>query len=284
MKNSIFKLVKISFVLLALVSVVSCDSTNNDTSYLNDRPSVSYFVPSGTGTLLVQPGIVSTYDVKVGISEPKSFDRTFTYSIDPSSTAVLNTDFTISSTLKVPANSIVGTITVTGDYDASTLAGKKVKFNLDSVEDASIGQRASFVLTIQRFCPVADDYMIGDYAISDVNAAVGPDNGTSNFAPGIVTITSNGPTSRTWMNQILPAFVPAPKQIVLGLICNSIVLQDRTTGLQCSAGVPYIYVSAGADNSAYDDNDDSFFIVSYVEDPNGSCGGPFLSSFSLTKQ
>ncbi|MEZ4793076.1 MAG: hypothetical protein R2783_06340 [Gelidibacter sp.] len=283
MKNKIYSLVKMSLVLLAFIGFVSCDSTDDDTSFLNDRTSVSYFVPGSSGTLLVQDGITSTYDIKVGISEPKSFDRAFTYTLDPSSTAVLGTDFTVSSTLTVPANSIVGTISVTGDYGASTLAGKTAKFNLVSVEDAVLGARKMFTLTIQRFCPVASDYLIGDYEISDVNAQIGPGNGTSNFAPGVVTITANGPTSRTWMNSLLPAFVPAPKQIVLDLICGSVILQDRTTGLQCTSGVPYIYVGAGASNSAYDDNDDSFLIVNYTEDPNGSCGGPFLSSFSLTK-
>lgn len=278
------KFLKISLSFLAFAAFIGCDSTDDDTSYLNDRTSVSYFVPGASGTLLVQDGIQSTYDIKVGISEPKSFDRAFTYTIDPSSTAVLGTDFTVSSTLTVPANSIVGTISVTGDYAASSLAGKIARFNLESVEDASIGARKTFTLTIQRFCPVADDYMIGDYQISDVSAQIGPGNGTSNFAPGVVTITANGPTSRTWMNLLLPAFVATPRQIVLDLVCGSISLQERTTGLQCTAGVPYIYTAAGgSDNSTYDDSDDTFFIVNYTEDPNGSCGGPFLSSFSLTK-
>lgn len=284
MKNKIYNLVKISLVLFAFVGFVSCDSTDDDTSFLNDRTSVSYFVPGASGTLLVQDGVSSTYDIKVGISEPKSFDRAFTYTIDPASTAELGTDYTVSSTLVVPANSIVGTITVTGDYNASTLAGKTVIFNLTDVEDAVLGARKSFTLTLQRFCPVAADYLVGDYQISDVSANIGPGNGTSNFKPGIVTITANGATSRTWMNSLLVAFVPTPKQIVLDLICGSLILQDRTTGLQCTSGVPYIYVSAGADNSTYNDNDDTFLIVNYTEDPNGSCGGPFLSSFSLTKQ
>ena len=284
MKNKIFNSVKISLLLISFIGFIACDSKDDDTSYLDDRTSVSYFVPGASGTLLVQEDVNSTYDIKVGISEPKPFDRAFVYEIDPSSTAVLGTDFTVSSSLIIPANSIVGTISVTGDYAASTLVGKTVKFNLVDVEDALLGARQTFTLTIQRFCPVADDYMIGDYQISDVSATIGPGNGTSNFSPGVVTISSNGPTSRTWMNQLLPAFVPTPRQIVVDLICGSLILRDRTTGLQCTSGVPYIYTAAGSgDISTYDDSDDSFFIVTYTEDPNGSCGGPFLSSFSLTK-
>ena len=42
-------------------------------------------------------------------------------------------------------------------------------------------------------------------------------------------------------------------------------------------------IDAGANNSSYDLSSDLNFTIFYTEDPLGSCGGPFLSSFSLTK-
>ncbi|MEZ4803673.1 MAG: hypothetical protein R2797_12950 [Gelidibacter sp.] len=120
---------------------------------MNDRDSVSYFVPNASASLFVEEGQNAVYDVKIGISEPKPYDRSFTYSIDPSSTAVEGVDYTISSSLTIPANSIVGQISITGNFENAVLEGKKVKLILDSVEGSVLGSRTAFTLTLVKSCP-----------------------------------------------------------------------------------------------------------------------------------
>ena len=133
-------------------------------------------------------------------------------------------------------------------------------------------------------CPAPDTFLVGDYQIADVNAAVGPGNGTSNFAPGIVTITGDANT-RTFQNAILPLFNTQIETINLTLNCGIIQIEDVNPSLSCTGGIPYLLTTTdGANSTTYSlADDDASFIVNYIEDPQGSCGGPFNSSFSLTK-
>ena len=114
------KILKFSLLVLLFVGLSSCDSTDDNTSYLDNRVSVSFFAPGSSGTLLVKETSVSSFDIVIGISEPKPVSRAYTVSVDPSSTAVENVDFTMSSTLTMPANSTIVNITITADYGAST--------------------------------------------------------------------------------------------------------------------------------------------------------------------
>jgi hypothetical protein len=279
---------KLLFIATLLV-FVSCDSKDDDTSYLDDRQAVAYFAPVNSGTLLVEEGASRFYDVKVGVSEARSFARTYTIEIDPTSEAVNGVDYTlVSTTFEIPANSVVGSFRlVSGDYDSSTLTGKNVKFKLIELEDNTLilNTRSVFTLNVVRFCPIPDEYMSGEYAVADVTATVGPGNGTQNFAAGTVTIMSDpdDPTARVFETPVLPAFNAEIETVVLNLSCGNLKFSEVNPGLFCTAGVNYLFVDDLEAGNMYDLADDSVFVIQYIEDPNGSCGGPFMSSFSLTK-
>ncbi|MGG5487904.1 hypothetical protein [Gaetbulibacter sp. PBL-D1] len=285
------KILKISLVLLTFIGFVSCDSTDDDTSYLNDRTPVAYFVPGNSGTLLVEEGVTRNAQITVGVSESRPYDRSFTVSIDPTSSAIEGEDFLLpNTTFQIPANSLVGSFNVTsGDYEASSLSGKTVKINLVEVEDTSvIGPRITYSLVVIRYCPIPETYMVGEYAISDVAATVGPGNGTENFSSSTVTISTSAtdPTARVFSASVLPAFNSEIETVTLYLSCGSFSMSDVLPGLSCQPGGanPAYIFSTDPDNiSTYDLDDDQSFVISYIEDPDSSCGGPFESSFSLTK-
>ena len=274
--------------IAALLVFVSCDSKDDDTSYLDDRQTISYFAPVNSGTLLVEEGASRFYDVKVGVSEALPYARTYTIVTDPSSEAVEGVDYTLAtSTFEIPANSVVGSFRLlSGDYDSSTLNGKTVKFNLVEVEKTKILEnRSTFTLTVIRYCPIPTDYMVGDYQIQDLVATVGPGNGTANYASGVVTISAvdDDPTARTFSAAVLPAFNAEIETINLYLSCGNMGMDDVNPGLFCVEGVNYIFTADPENVPTYDLADDSAFTITYIEDPNGSCGGPFLSSYTLTK-
>lgn len=268
MKN----ILKYSMIFSLFIGFVSCDSTDDDTGYLNDRTSVSYFVPGSSGTLLVEEEAPAVYEVKVGISEPKNFDRAFTYSIDPTSTAVEGVDFTTSSTLVVPANSVVGTITVTGIYAGSVLAGKVAKFNLEDVEDALIGQRKQFSLNIFRSCPVPSDYFVGTYEIQQQsgNAPFG-----IGFAWGTQTVEVTGSANvRSYNYSYAPAAFDSPYFMDMSLICGNIfvngTIQPGNGTLGCGSGS--IGQSTPPVPGTYDVNDDQEITVRVLDfEPLSGC-------------
>ncbi len=134
---------------------------------------------------------------------------------------------------------------------------------------------------------VSNDYFVGDYVIVDVSGVIGPGNGTENFASGTVTliVDPTNPNKRIFSVGALPAFNGEIETVTIEFSTDNVVLLGNVDPtLSCGGGVPYIFSNAGIGNSSpWDICNDQFITIVYSEDPNGSCGGPFLSSFSLTK-
>lgn len=130
-------------------------------------------------------------------------------------------------------------------------------------------------------------YFVGNYAIQDVTATVGPSNSTENFETGTVTLSVHptDPNKRIFNANILPAFIFSSHEITLDFNMDMTVdMSNVNTTLSCNSGASnLIFTSAGSGNSSYDPCNDDYILVTYIEDANASCGGPYTSSFSLTK-
>jgi surface protein len=134
-------------------------------------------------------------------------------------------------------------------------------------------------------CPAPENYLVGEYQVVDVNATIGPGNSTENIEAGIYTITGDGNT-RTFQAPVLPAFNSEIETINFVLNCGVIQIQDVDPNLNCgNPSIPYIFTTTDISNSTtYSlSGSDTNFTINYIEDPNGSCAGPYNSSFSLTK-
>lgn len=276
--------------IATLLVFVSCDSKDDDTSFLDDRQSVAYFVPGNTGTLQVSPDSPSsTYDVLVGVSEAKSFARSFTYAIDPSSVAVEGVDYTLSSTMEVPANSIVGTIRVTAPYDQSTLEGKSLKLNLMSTEDSQLGNRVQFDLNIIRFCPLGADFT-GEYLLDFVSGGIPAAGNAPALGDGIIVDVFEGdnPTERRFNVKCYPSFGFAndPVDFSFGMICGNILSNGTLdpSGVGCGGSIAF---GPAINPSTYTNDDDSTFGITFVEDIEAQCPdstGEQETVYMLTKQ
>lgn len=274
------KIIKLSFVLFLFVGLFGCDSTDDNTSFLNDRTSVSFFAPSGSATLLVNEVGASTYDVIVGISEPKPIARAFVVTIDPSSTAVENVDYTMSSTLVIPANSVVGKITVSGNYGASTLEGKKLILNLVSVEDAVLGTTKKFTLNIIRFCPVTAPF-VGAYTLSIVANGIFD---TPTFTPGpVMVFQGDEENDRYLVSAPYPAFGAFPPiEFYFSLVCGNVeVPGGQPTLVGCGSSTTLGPLDT---LGSFDPDDDSVFEIHLADDEGGaSCGAQADAIIRLTK-
>lgn len=274
------KIIKISLVLILFIGLSGCDSTDDNTGYLNDRTSVTFFAPSGLATLLVNETGVSSYDVIIGISEPKPVDRAFVFSIDPASQAVEGVDYTMSSTMIIPANSVVGKITVTADYAASTLEGKSLIFNLVSVEDAVLGTTKRFRLNIIRFCPV-DAEFLGEYTLSIVANGIFD---TPTFTPGSVMVyQGDEENDRYLVSRPYPAFgVFAEMEFYFSLVCGNVeVPGGQPTFVGCGSSTTLGPLDT---LGTYDPSDDSVFEIHLADDEGGaSCGAQADAIIRLTK-
>ena len=279
------------FALSALL--FACDTT--DETSLSGRTDTVYF--DGTAATLnitnADPGTVS-FDVLV--SKSASNARTLTLDVDASSTAIASTYAIDAATLTIPANSITGTVTVNGVYDASipAVGTENLILNLDgelglqSTNPNTSATNNQFNITINRSCVnpamVPADYFVGDYVIADVVGTVGPGNGTENFEGGTVTLAVNGtnPNQRDFTTAVFPAFTgSAPVAASIEFTAGGVVLGDIDSGIGCSP-VNLFFGTAAGSAWIICDGDDTI-TVNYIEDTLGSCGGPYDASFSLTK-
>jgi hypothetical protein len=136
---------------------------------------------------------------------------------------------------------------------------------------------------------ISETYFVGDYAISDVVATIGPGNGTENIGSGTVTLAVDpfNPNVRSFDITLLPAFTGgAPYAASIEFSSDDVVTLGGYIGggISCNGVDEYGYTSAAAaDSGPWDVCNDQSIIVNYVEDPNGACGGPYPASFSLTK-
>lgn len=132
---------------------------------------------------------------------------------------------------------------------------------------------------------IPSDYFVGDYAITDVEATIGPGNGTENFAAGTVTLTAGVGNTRLFSAAVLPAFNSEIEMVTIDFTTDNVVVLSGAVdpSLSCDGATPYVFTSAADGNTPWDVCNDNTITVVYTEDPNSSCGGPFVSSFTLTK-
>ncbi|OUS00524.1 hypothetical protein A9Q86_11195 [Flavobacteriales bacterium 33_180_T64] len=309
MKN----IIKISSLILVFACFFACD--DNDDLGFQPTENVGWiqFPGSNPAVIEINTETQPTFNVGIDIQVPiVAQDLTISYTLVPVSGLNPNTIFSNSGTILSPAgeSSYAGPDNNTGsnyDYLAN------IEFNtseipfitelmifdvvLTATNDANItvGLEGADKPTVQRvsiLCANPDsipaDYFIGDYAIADLVGTIGPGNGTENFAAGTVTLTVDpfNPNARIFSSAILPAFNAEIESISIVFTENDVIsLGDVDPGLACGATAPpYVYTDGGATNSLWSIcNSDDFLIVNYTEDPNGSCGGPFDASFTLTK-
>ena len=273
MKN----IIKLSLILTIVFGFTSCDSKDDDTSFLNDRQSASYFVPGSSANLLVEEFTTPTFDIFVGVSESKPFARSFTYSVDPSSTAVQGVDYTLSSTLSVPANSIVGSIVVTpGGYETTSLSGKTVKVVLNDVEGTILGNRDEFTLTIFRSCPVAEDYLVGTFMMQQISGSAPFGIGEAFGGDQMVEVFAKPNNVRSFNYLYAPGAFDSNYFMDLELICGNIfvsgTIQDGFGTLGCGNGS--IGQATGDVTGSYDPLDDSEVTVNISDfEPDSGCTG-----------
>ncbi|WP_162984994.1 hypothetical protein [Mesonia aquimarina] len=232
-----------------------------------------------------------TLNIPVNSSAVRNTDRTYDVVIvegETNTTADPST-YDVPETVTIPAGEYTGTLTIQGfDNDVETTP-ELLTIRLEGIEEDASTTFTTAVISVYQVCPIPSDYLVGEYMIQDAQATIGPGNGSENFANSVVNIQPGETgTTRTFTVTVLPGIVGASVDVNLSLICGEFVLQEVDPGIFCGENPdpPYLYAGAsvgGFINSTYDLNSDDQFTVIYTEDPEGSCGGPFQSSFTLTK-
>ena len=281
----------IKICILALL-FVACDETESVVfDSVNGQANAAFDV--ATSRLPVIINTSGEVEVQVNVTTVSTIDRVVSISVDESSTANPE-NYSVPASVVIPAGEFLNTIVITGIDNSIETDIETIVLNIDSIENGVSNGRTTHTISLFEVCPVPAEYFVGTYMVQDVTATVGPGNGTENFEARTVTVSipvdANGmitdATARTFTTGILPAFA-GDRNVVIGLVCGAIDLQTVNPNLTCDAGAnSYLFIGAGDNNTLYDQeafDDDDSFLINYTEDPDGSCGGPFMSSVMLTK-
>lgn len=282
------------FAIAALM--VSCD-TKEDVN-LGSRVETIYFT-TGSDQIDITNVTQETIAVDVKVSYPSNVDRSFMVEVDPSSTAYETTYTIDQASLFIPANSLKGTINISGLYDPMimpSIGTENLVLNLLDGDDLQVtnpntaATKQQINITINRNCinpaTIPSTYFVGDYAIADLDAVVGPANNLENFETSTITLSVNGTNAnqRDFNVNLLSGVFGGPTPMSIEFAASGVILGSYDFGFGCGGPGSYQYTSAGADNGAWVICDgDNNLTVYYTEDPTGACGGPYLSSFTLTK-
>ncbi|NER18680.1 hypothetical protein [Spongiivirga citrea] len=143
---------KLVYTLLIGLIICSCDKDSQVTADSQGDQFLLGFDATSFDLPVTVDG-VSEISVPVGISNVSDTDRSFTISVDESSTAS-SAEYTIPSTFVVPAGENIGTFVVTGNFDAVPDAvTNTIVVNIDEVTGGVLNSRPSATISIFRFCP-----------------------------------------------------------------------------------------------------------------------------------
>ena len=295
MKNNI---VKYLLAFSVVFFFTACEETTNDIG--NENPSSGWVEFDSAATTIAVPLTSATIplDIQVPIYqnglnisytlEPVEGDYTqFVTNASSGSVYVDPTDYTRTAGIDLNLQNL------DVDRDFNTV----FKITITAVDAADVGigvdgtSNTEHLVTFPPYVAplVPNEFFLGDYTIVDVAATIGPGNGTENFAGGTVTLSidTSDQNRRLFSVGALPAFNPEVEDVSIEFTATEVGLGgDVDPSLSCNGGVSaYIFTPLTSGNTAWDINtaDDNFVFIQYTEDPNGSCGGPFVSSFSLTK-
>ncbi|WP_323786817.1 hypothetical protein [Psychroserpens sp.] len=306
--------IKISSLILVVSFFFACEEKNGIGYNAEENIGWIQFAETNDAIIQVNTETQPSFNVPVDIQVPVvAEDLTISYNLVPVSGLDPNDVFSNDGTIVSPAgeSSYAGPDNNTGigyvylaniEFDVSEIPfiTELMVFDvvLTATNNANItvglaGADKPIVQRVSILCAnpdsIPDDYFVGDYMLMDAVATIGPGNGTENFESGIVTLAIDpfNPNARTFSAAILPAFVPAQQFITIEFADDdTIKLGLVGSGIACGAGNPeYIYVDAGANSTLWSIcNDDDVVTIKYTEDPDSSCGGPYDSSFTLTRQ
>ena len=141
----------------------------------------------------------STLDLEVGVTTVSDADRTYSVTVDPSSTADPS-QYTVGETVIIPAGNFSGGLTVTGNFEAvPDGVTNTLILNLNEPSEDRLGDRAQVTVNLFRFCPseiaaeftwVASNFVYQGGPLGDLGNPSGSDAFTDDDGDGQYDIAS----------------------------------------------------------------------------------------------
>lgn len=284
-KNKFRIMKKLIYIFLAGALFYSCDPDKQETAVSQGGQALAAF--NLTSTQYPVPDTNDPLFIEVGISTSSPSDRSFTVSVDESSTADPSTYSIVSGSLVIPAGEYVGNLQINGSFEnLPELGSVDLVINLDSVSGTELlGTRLQHTISLFRFCPFEDgNTFTGEYEITVVTPGVfdlptyGADGGTVTLEVG------SNVTERVFTANYL-ADDRFPREWTLGFICGDVVVVPLDTRVSCDPDTdPFLTIGPDAEAGVFNGADDSEFTVKVLDNVDSDCGsGPISAEYIFRK-
>jgi hypothetical protein len=263
MKKTIFK-----YLFVAALTSVFISCSEDDVNTFNG-PTTNYFAATSYSINATDDSNTGV-EVEIVSTDISTAARSYNVEVDPSSTAVLGTDFTLANnSITIPAGEYSGKLLVTSILTPNTSAGASVVLNLVGSTDISIYNSSATISISHAKCGLTDDagteLYVGDYTVEQIA-------GDNTFGEAIVettvTLASDGMMGRSFESLYLRDFGQAPMTFTFDLNCgNALPGAEMETNLNCSE----LILLTGIVTS-YNTFDDEVLDLTFSEVISADCG------------
>lgn len=266
--------------LLLVVLFSSCEdhenkvysgNVNNFTFLSFDQSSFRLDIAKdGEGELVI--------DLKSSVTS--SVDRVYNIELIAEDSTADPLTYNLPATVTIPANEYVGKIVITGqDLDLVEATPKVFMFKISNLNDKEFMDNNLVTVSVGEVCPLFAPFT-GQYRFVNVIPSI--DWGPAQPDGTIVNLVATSEFGRQFqMNNFLISGYSF--NFKFNLSCGETQTTPYTSTLWCGEA-PYYALDAGETHGAYDPENDSEILVTYLDNSLGACGGgPQHCSFKLIK-
>lgn len=223
----------------------------------------------------------ATLDIQVGVTTLSSEARTVQVEIVEANTNLASTNYSLPTSLTIPANEYFGILSLTGiDDDNLSTDAQSLVLKLTSISDG--GKVSSQLLNIsaRQICPIPADKFVGNYLLTEITPFVdGPtlDHGQ------VREVIRVAETERKINTRNYPTYCAAFRDFFFNLVCNNVVVPSNQRST-CACTTAGLFFGPAATPATYDVNDDSEFFVTFTNDVTNDCGAPVQTTYRFNKQ
>lgn len=263
----------VSFILVCVL-LVSCEQDpvifdQSQTLIEFENTELNLFVePEGTGSVTAS----------LTVSSSSESERSFSVSLIADETTADPESYSFASTIVVPANSYIGTLTINGVDNNVEIAPKPLVLRINEGDDFLVGPDNELNVNVRIGCAIDETLFTGSYLIEQTSTFLA---GPSLSHNTVIELKSNG-LERSFETFNFPNFCSITNTFVFNLVCNEFLVPFQFNNCNCNDGVDYFGPAIA--NGIYDVNDDSEFTIIFTEDTKEECGAKGQTSYRFIKQ
>lgn len=151
---------KITYLIVVFLAIFAFNNCSDDIAGTEDLNYITF--EKEIPTVIVELGESASVDVKVFTTQVTGSDRTFAIEVDGDATTANAESYSVPATVTVPANSNIGTLTITASDN--NLGEDPVALGVKIGSSDGLFRGTTAVITIQKHCTLNINDFVGTYS------------------------------------------------------------------------------------------------------------------------